>query len=143
MGSFSCHYHVGKKCENQLLCHKLHIFMVANCVYLNLTVSDVTPRWWCFFGQSYDLRFKNGENDQGYRNILLFTTAAFIHPGYRQALQVFEDNQKFWILTPKSAKHDKSFLLILPNNYLELQTTSKKNFKKTFFSSKSSHKPAS
>ena len=36
---------------------------IADCVYLNLKVSDVTPRRWGYFGQSYDLRFKNGKNE--------------------------------------------------------------------------------
>ena len=51
------------KCENQLLGHKLCILAVADCVYLILKVSDVTPRQWGYFGQSYDLRFKNGKNE--------------------------------------------------------------------------------
>ena len=49
--------HVGKG-KNQLPGHKLCMFMVANCVYLYLKVSNVTPKRWGFLGQSYILRFK-------------------------------------------------------------------------------------
>ena len=37
--------------------------MVANCVYLNLKVSNVTLKQWGYFGQFYILRFKNETND--------------------------------------------------------------------------------
>ena len=37
--------------------------MVADCVYLNLKVSDATQRRWGYFGQSYDLRSKKGKNE--------------------------------------------------------------------------------
>ena len=58
------------------------MFKVAGCVYLNLKVSDVTPKRWGYFRQSYILRFK--AETMKY----LITTVASIHHGYRQALYV-------------------------------------------------------
>ena len=43
--------------------------MVANWVYLNLKVSDGTPKWRGYFGQSYILRCKNEANDIFYHQI--------------------------------------------------------------------------
>ena len=37
--------------------------MVADSIYLNLKESDVTPKQWGYFGQSYILSFKNETND--------------------------------------------------------------------------------